>query len=67
MFSYTAIVGSGDGGRTGSCYADAGPGAQIVRREIIVGRRAMVMAATLELSAGDAGARTPMGGIRDSL
>ena len=22
MFSYTAIVGSGDGGRAGSCYAD---------------------------------------------
>ena len=33
MFSYTAIVGSGDGGRAGSCYADAGVGVQDCEEE----------------------------------
>jgi len=33
MFSYTAIVGSGDGGRAGSWHAHAGTCVQIVRGE----------------------------------
>ena len=46
MFSYTAIVGSGDGGRAGSWYTDAGTCVGIVRGKRIVEGMAMRKAMT---------------------
>jgi len=72
MFSYTAIEGSGDGGkldggRAGSWYTDAGTWVGIVRGKIIVGRIAMRKATTRH-GVGDTGVRMEglEGGTRDS-
>jgi len=46
MFSYTAIVGSGDDERAGSWYIDAGTHVRVMKEKWMVGSMAMRKATT---------------------